>query len=127
MLEQGGLAFTPQAEEGVTYANKIDNAEARIDWRKGASDVHNLIRGLAPLPGAFFEAGLGKRLERVKVSRARIAEGAGMPGRVLDDCLTIACGEGAIRLLEVQRSGKAPMPAANFLRGARIEKGMLLA
>ena len=125
MLE--GLAFTPQAEAGVTYAHKIDKSEARIDWRKPASDVHNLIRGLAPFPGAFFEADLGKGLERVKVLRARIAEGAGTPGRVLDDFLTIACGEGALRVLEVQRSGKAPMPAGDFLRGARIAKGMLLA
>ena len=124
MLE--GLAFTPQAEAGVTYAHKIDKSEARIDWRKPASDVHNLIRGLAPFPGAFFEADLGKGLERVKVLRARIAEGAGTPGRVLDDFLTIACGEGALRVLEVQRSGKAPMPAGDFLRGARIAKGMLL-
>jgi methionyl-tRNA formyltransferase len=125
MLE--GLAFTPQAEAGVTYAHKIDKSEARIDWRKPASDVHNLIRGLSPFPGAFFEADLGKGLERVKVLRARIAEGAETPGRVLDDGLTIACDEGAIRLLEVQRSGKAPMPAGDFLRGARIAKGMLLA
>ena len=124
MLE--GLAFTPQAEAGVTYAHKIDKSEARIDWRKPASNVHNLIRGLAPFPGAFFEADLGKGLERVKVLRARIAEGAGTPGRVLDDFLTIACGEGALRVLEVQRSGKAPMPAGDFLRGARIAKGMLL-
>ncbi len=90
-------------------------------------DVHNLIRGLSPFPGAFFEAGLGTRSERVKVFRTRIAEGAGTPGRVLDGFLTIACGEGALRVLEVQRSGKAPMPAGDFLRGARIEKGMLLA
>ncbi|MGH6847515.1 MAG: methionyl-tRNA formyltransferase [Methylocella sp.] len=121
-----GLAFTPQAETGITYAHKIDKAEARIDWRKPASDVHNLIRGLAPIPGAFFEAGLGKGVARVKVLRAEIAQGMGTPGRVLDDCLTIACGEGAIRLLEVQRPGKAPMPAADFLRGARISKGTLL-
>ncbi len=126
-LEHGGLAFTPQAKAGVTYAHKIDKAEARIDWRKPASDVHNLIRGLAPFPGAFFEADLGKGLERVKVFRTRIVQGDGMPGRVLDDGLTIACGEGAIRLLEVQRSGKAPMPAGDFLRGARLSRGMLLA
>jgi methionyl-tRNA formyltransferase len=125
MLE--GLAFTPQAEAGVTYAHKIDKAEARIDWRKPASDVHNLIRGLAPFPGAFFEADLGKGLERVKVFRTRIAEGGGTPSRVLDDGLTIACGEGAIRILEVQRVGKVPMPAGEFLRGARLSKGTLLA
>ncbi len=123
MLEQGGLVFTPQAEEGVTYAHKIEKSEARIDWTRPAQDVHNLVRGLAPFPGAFFEAGLGKGVERVKVFRTQIAEGAGMPGRVLDECLTVACGEGAIRLLEVQRPGKAPMPAGDFLRGARIAKG----
>ena len=122
-----GLAFTPQAEAGITYAHKIDKAEAQIDWRKPASDVHNLICGLAPFPGAFFEADLGKGVERVKVFRSRIAEGGGMPGRVLDDGLTIACGDGAIRLLVVQRAGKAPMPAAKFLRGARLSRGTLLA
>jgi methionyl-tRNA formyltransferase len=126
-LEHGGLAFTPQAEAGITYAHKIDKAEARIDWRKPASDVHNLIRGLAPVPGAFFEADLGKGLERVKVFRTRLVLGGGMPGRVLDDGLTIACGEGAIRLLEVQRAGKVPMPAGDFLRGARLSRGTLLA
>jgi methionyl-tRNA formyltransferase len=127
MLEHGGLAFTPQAEAGVAYAHKIDKAEARIDWRKPASDVHNLIRGLAPFPGAFFEVDLGKGLERVRVFRTRLAQGAGMPGRVLDDGLTIACGEGAIRLLEVQRAGKVPMLAGEFFRGARLSKGTLLA
>jgi methionyl-tRNA formyltransferase len=122
-----GLAFTPQVEAGVTYAHKIDKAEARIDWRKPASDVHNLIRGLAPFPGAFFEADLGRGVERVKVLRAHVESGAGMPGCVLDDGLTIACGEGAIRLLVVQRAGKVPMPAAEFLRGARLSRGTLLA
>ncbi len=126
-LEHGGLAFTPQAEAGVTYAHKIDKAQARIDWRKPAAEVHNLIRGLMPFPGAFFEADLGKGLERVKVFRAHVKSGAGPPGRVLDDGLTIACGEGAIRLLVVQRAGKVPMPAAEFLRGARLSRGALLA
>jgi methionyl-tRNA formyltransferase len=126
-LEHGRLAFTAQAEEGVTYAQKIDKSEAQIDWREPASDVHNLIRGLAPSPGAFFEARLGKGLERVKVFRARIVQGAGTPGSVLDDGLTIACGEGALRVLEVQRSGKVPMPAGDFVRGARLSRGMLLA
>src|ERR1700730_2891366 len=127
MLEHGGLAFTAQAETGVTYAHKIDKAEARIDWARPAPDIHNLIRGLAPFPGAFFEADLGKGLERVKVFRTRIAEGAGMPGRVLDDGLTIACGEGAIRLLMLQRAGKVSMPAGEFLRGARLSRGTVLA
>ncbi|MGH7887713.1 MAG: methionyl-tRNA formyltransferase [Candidatus Binatia bacterium] len=126
-LEHGGLAFTAQAETGVTYAHKIDKAEARIDWRKPASDVHNMIRGLAPFPAAFFEAGLGKGVERVKVLHAEIAQGMGTPGRVLDDGLTIACGERAIRLLVVQRAGKMAMPAGEFLRGARLSRGTLLA
>jgi methionyl-tRNA formyltransferase len=125
-LEHGGLAFTAQAEAGVTYAHKIDKAEARIDWARSASEIHNLIRGLAPFPGAFFEADLGKGAERVKVLRAHIESGAGMPGRVLDVGLTIACGDGAIRLLVVQRAGKVPMPAAEFLRGARLSRGALL-
>jgi methionyl-tRNA formyltransferase len=125
-LEHGRLAFTPQVEAGVTYAHKIDKAETRIDWKKPALDLHNLIRGLTPSPGAFFEARLGKGLERVKVFRARIAQGAGTPGCVLDDGLTIACGEGALRVLEVQRSGKVPMPAGEFLRGARLSRGTLL-
>ena len=78
-------------------------------------------------PGAYFEADLGKGLERVKVLRTEITEGAGAPGRVLDADLTIACGQGALRLIEVQRSGRAPMPAADFLRGARLCEGTVLA
>ncbi len=89
--------------------------------------MHNLIRALAPFPGAFFEADLGKGLERIKILRAHLAEGAGAPGLVLDDALTIACGEGAIQITELQRSGKAPVTAADFLRGARLAPGTRLA
>jgi methionyl-tRNA formyltransferase len=127
LLEKGGLDFTPQATIGVTYAHKIDKAEARIDWTKPAVDVHNLVRGLAPFPGAFFEAELGKGVERVKVLLTEISKESGTPGRVLDAYMTIACGQGALRLLEVQRSGRAPMPADDFLRGARLSEGTLLA
>ena len=127
LLEEGGLVLTPQPATGVTYAHKIDKAEARIDWMKTAVEVHNLIRGLAPFPGAFFEADLGKGLERVKVLRSDITQGTGTPGLVLDARLTVACGDGALRLIEVQRSGRAPMPAADFLRGARLAEGSLLA
>ena len=126
MLEKGGLIFIPQAGEGVTYAHKIDKAEARIDWQRSAVDVHNLVRGLAPAPGAYFEADLGKGLERVKILRTEIAEGTGAPGSILDDHLAIACGEGALRLIEVQRSGRAPMAAADFLRGVRLPAGTML-
>jgi len=127
MLEDGALVFMPQATEGITYAHKIDKAEARIDWTKPAADLHNLVRGLAPAPGAFFEAELGKGVERVKVLRTEISKDSGAPGRVLDVHLTIGCGKGALRLLEVQRPGRAPMPAADFLRGARLGEGALLA
>ncbi len=127
LLEDGALIFTPQADEGIIYAHKIDKAEARIDWAKPATDLHNLVRGLTPAPGAFFEADLGKGLERVKILRTEIIEATGPPGRVLDAHLTIGCGQGALRLLEVQRPGRAPMPAADFLRGVRLGEGALLA
>ncbi|TAL76783.1 MAG: methionyl-tRNA formyltransferase [Beijerinckiaceae bacterium] len=125
-LARGSLVFTPQAETGVTYAHKIDKAEARIAWTKSASELHNLVRGLSPFPGAFFEADLGKGPERIKVLRSHIAEGSGIPGMVLDDAPAIACGEGALRLTIVQRAGKAPMTAQDFLRGARISAGTSL-
>jgi methionyl-tRNA formyltransferase len=122
-LERGGLSFKAQPAEGVTYAAKIGKAEARIDWARPARAVHDHVRGLSPFPGAFFEHGG----ERVKVLRSRVAPGAGAPGAVLDDALTIACGEGAVRLLEVQRAGKQPMAAEAFLRGMTIPPGTILA
>lgn len=125
-LERDELVFTPQPKTGITYAHKIGKEEARIDWSRTAREIHNLVRGLSPSPGAFFEADLGKGAERIKVLRARITEGEGAPGLILDDRLTVACGEGAIRLLEVQRSGKAQMPAAEFLRGAPLPPGTML-
>lgn len=126
LLARDALIFTPQAANGVTYAEKITKAEALIDWSRNAADLHNLVRGLSPFPGAVFLADLGKGAERVKVLRARVAAGAGAPGSVLDDELTIACGRGALRLLEVQRAGRAPMPAIEFLRGARLPRGTQL-
>jgi methionyl-tRNA formyltransferase len=115
-ISRGALAFAPQVAEGVTYAKKIDKNETRIDWSRPANDVHNHIRGLSPEPGAWFEADFGKGPERVKAIRSATAPGGGTPGMVLPD-LTIACGEGAVRLLEVQRAGKAAAKAAEFLRG----------
>jgi methionyl-tRNA formyltransferase len=116
-LERGSLHFTPQPEAGVTYAAKIDKAEARIDWSKPASEVHNLIRGLSPFPGAWFELELNGAPTRVKALRSTLASGSAAPGTILPD-LTIACGEGAVRLKAVQREGKSVMDAATFLRGA---------
>ena len=105
-LSRGDLGFTPQAEDGVTYARKLDNAETRIDWSRPAAEVHNHIRGLSPFPGAWCEADFGKGPERLKVLRATLAEGSGAPGAVIDDRLTVACGSGAVRLTQVQRAGK---------------------
>jgi methionyl-tRNA formyltransferase len=118
-LSRGGLSFAPQAADGVTYAAKLDKNETRIDWTRPATDVHNHIRGLSPDPGAWFELDLGKAPERIKVLRSQCADGAGEPGAVLDGALTVACGTGAVRLLQIQRAGKQPVAAAEFLRGLR--------
>ena len=121
-LSRGVLTFTPQAAEGATYAKKIDKAETRIDWARPAREVHNHIRGLSPAPGAWFElAG-----ERIRVLRSTLASGSGAPGSVLDDALTVACGDGAVRLTNVQRAGKAAMAAQAFLRGRPLVPGTRL-
>jgi methionyl-tRNA formyltransferase len=126
-LERGTLEPKPQPSEGATYAKKIDKAETRIDWGRPAADVHNAIRGLSPFPGAWCEMEIGGRTERIKVLRSTLAPGNGMAGTVLDDSLAVACGEGAVRLEELQRAGGRALPAADFLRGARMEKGMMVA
>jgi methionyl-tRNA formyltransferase len=122
-LERGSLQLTPQPEDGVTYAAKIDKSETRIDWSKPWNAVHDHCRGLSPFPGAWFELpGAG----RIKVLRTTKGDGSGAHGTVLDEHLTIACGEGAVRLLEVQRAGKQPMKAGEFLRGTKVAPGMRL-
>jgi methionyl-tRNA formyltransferase len=121
-LERGALVLKPQPETGVTYAKKIGKDETRIDWSKPAKAVHNHIRGLSPFPGAWFELGGA----RVKVLRSTLAEDAGAPGAVLDDRLTIACGNGAVRLIELQRAGRQAMKADEFIRGAAVKKGICL-
>jgi len=125
-LERGSLDATPQPDTGVTYAAKIDKAEARIDFSRPAAQVHNLIRGLSPYPGAWFEAGPAGRRERIKVLRSELVEGSGAPGTILDDKLTVACGEGAVRLVLLQRAGRKPMPADEFLRGFELAPGTQL-
>jgi methionyl-tRNA formyltransferase len=125
-LERGLLQCEPQPTEGASYAVKIDKAEARIDFAKPARGVHNLIRGLSPFPGAWFEMGGAGAPERIKVLRAALADGRGRPGEVLDDVLTIACGSGAVRLTELQRAGKKPMRAEEFLRGFPLPRGTIL-
>jgi methionyl-tRNA formyltransferase len=123
-LEQRALTCTPQPTDGVTYASKIEKAEAQIDWTRSAEDVHNQIRGLSPWPGAYFEIAHEGRAERLKVLRAAIAGGSGPPGTFLDNVGTITCGVGAIRLVEVQRAGKKPMSLDELLRGFDLPAGL---
>lgn len=123
-LERGSLDFTPQPEAGATYAAKIEKAETRIDWQRPAAELHNHIRGLAPWPGAWCELALNGSPARVKLLRSSLVDTAippgTVPGTILDDRLTIACGSGAVRPLLVQRQGKGAMDAAAFLRGVTL-------
>jgi methionyl-tRNA formyltransferase len=122
-VEKGQLQLRPQDNAGATYANKIDKNETRIDWTKPWQEVHNHCHGLSPLPGAWFELpGLG----RIKVLRTTKGSGEGKPGRVLDEHLTIACGEGAAQVVELQRAGGKPMPAEEFLRGSPVAPGSVV-
>ena len=121
--ERGSLTLTPQPEQGVTYAEKISKNETRIDWSKPWKQVHDHIRGLSPFPGAWFEIdGV-----RIKALRSTKSEGAGAAGTALDDKLTIACGAGTVRLTQVQRAGKQPMSADEFLRGTPLKSGTRVA
>ncbi|MFY9760218.1 MAG: methionyl-tRNA formyltransferase [Xanthobacteraceae bacterium] len=122
-LQRGSLTVTPQAAEGATYADKIDKRETRIDWTQPWNKVHDHCRGLSPFPGAWFELpGLG----RVKVLRTTKGDGLGEPGRVLDEHLTVACGSGALRIVELQRAGGKPMHVDEFLRGTPVAPGSTL-
>ena len=118
-LAAGAAVATPQPEDGVTYAAKIDKAEARIDWNRPAIDIDRQIRALNPFPGAWFETDG----QRIKVHAAAVVEGHGQPGEVLDDRLTVACAEGALRLIRLQRQGKGAVDADAFLRGFAVERG----
>ena len=113
------LVPEPQPAEGVTYAAKIDKAEARVDFSRPAVEVDRLIRGLSPFPGGWVMV----NGERVKLLRSRLAEGAGTPGRVLGG-FTIACGTGAVEITEAQREGKRPMPASEVLRGLILPESL---
>jgi methionyl-tRNA formyltransferase len=125
-LKRGALACVPQSEDGVTYAQKLDKAETEIDFSKAAAFVRNHIHGLSPFPGAWFLLDQDGRTFRIKVHLCEIAEGKGRPGDVLDDKLTIACGEGAVRLLSLQREGKSAMGTEEFLRGLPVPRGSVV-
>jgi methionyl-tRNA formyltransferase len=121
-LERGGVAPQQQPQQGVTYAKKILKEEARIDWRLSAHEVDCHIRGLSPFPGAFTEA----NGERLKILYAEPVDGNGKPGVLLDDALTVACGDGALRLMKVQRAGKSVMAAVELLKGFALPRGTQL-
>jgi methionyl-tRNA formyltransferase len=122
-LGQGQLTCRAQPEDGITYAAKISKELERIDWTRPAIEIHNLIRALSPHPGAWFEALLSGRRERIKVLRSVVVPGRGEPGVLLDSQLTIACGQHAVRFTRVQRAGKKPTLGAEFLRGFPLAKG----
>ncbi|AJD39812.1 methionyl-tRNA formyltransferase [Rhizobium sp. SEMIA 4085] len=126
-LEMGDLPLTPQPQQGVLYAAKIDKSETRIDFGKDARDVHNHIRGLSPFPGAWVEVEIGRKPERVKVLGSELADGHGPAGEVLSDELVIACASGAVRLTRLQKAGGKPLAAADFLRGTPLAHGTRLA
>ncbi|MGE5952588.1 MAG: methionyl-tRNA formyltransferase, partial [Qipengyuania vulgaris] len=119
LIDLEALHAVEQEHEAATYAKKIDKAEARIDWSRPAEEVVRHIHGLSPFPGAWSELDGA----RVKFLRAEVAEGSGEAGTVLDDDLAIACGQGAIRPVRLQRAGKPAMDRAEFLRGNSIKKG----
>ena len=126
-LERGALTLTPQPEAGVTYATKIGKDETRIDWSRPWKRVHDHICGLSPFPGAWFELAADGKPVRVKVLRTTRGEGSAAPGTVLDDRLTIACSEGAVRIVELQKAGSRIMQADEFLRGTPVAAGNRLA
>jgi len=125
-IARGRARETAQAEEGVTYARKIDPGEARIDWTKTAREIDLQIRGLSPFPGAWFALPGEKGPVRVKALLSRPGLGRGAPGEVLDDALLVACGDGAVRLLRVQREGRHALDATEFQRGKPILAGVML-
>ncbi len=122
-LERASIAEQPQPSEGATYAKKIGKEEARIDWTKPAHEIDCLIRGFSPVPGAWCEV----KGERLKILYAEPVSWSGTPGTLLDDALTVACGEGALRLVRLQRAGKSVMTADELLRGFALPKGEQLA
>jgi methionyl-tRNA formyltransferase len=123
VLERGDLQLVPQVADGVTYAAKIAKDEARIDWSRPARDVLRHCHGLSPFPGAWSEVEIDGQPVRIKILRCEITKGQGAPGEVIDAALAIACGDGAIRIVDLQRAGKQPMTADVFLRGTRLAPG----
>jgi methionyl-tRNA formyltransferase len=126
-LEEADRNAIAQSDEGATYAAKLSPEDARLDWTKSARILERQVRGLSPAPGAWFTMPSEKGPVRFKLLEARLGQGQGAPGETLDDALLVACGEGALRLVTVQREGKAPMAAEEFLRGSPVSAGRKLA
>ena len=120
------LVAVPQPDIGVTYAAKIEKAEARIDWTRSADEIDRQIRGLSPFPGAWCEIKVGSAYERLKVLNSERAEGEGAPGTLCGDDLTVCCGEGAVHLTRVQKAGGKPVSGADFLHGTPLARGARL-
>jgi methionyl-tRNA formyltransferase len=125
-LERSTLTLRPQSADGVTYAAKLTNAETRIDWARSAQAVHDHIRGLSPFPGAWCELVIDGKPTRLKVLHTTVADGSAPPGTLVDAALTVACGEGAVRIVELQRAGGKAMKAEDFLRGQSLPRGTRL-
>lgn len=121
-LSRDALHFTPQPEDGITYAHKITNEEARLDWSRDALTLHNQVRGLSPFPGAYFIVDCGKGPERIKVLRTEPLDVSGEPGKILQGH-AIACGTGALKLVQVQRAGRGIVTGDEFIRGAQLVEG----
>ncbi len=122
-LDAGRLAFTAQSETGASYARKIDKSETEIDWTRDAVAVRNHIHGLSPMPGAFSNLTIRDRLDRIKLLRVETTAGNGAPGTILDEAMTVACGEGAIRVLEGQRAGRTAVSGRELMRRESIAVG----
>src|SRR5215470_502067 len=125
-LERSSLTLTLQPAEGITYAAKLSNAETRIDWSRPAQAVHDHIRGLSPFPGAWCELVIDRKPARLKILRTTVAAGSAPPGTLVDGALTVACGEGAVRILELVRAGRQAMKAEDFLHGQPVPRGTIL-
>jgi methionyl-tRNA formyltransferase len=124
-LQNGTLDFVEQPASGVTYATKVEKSEAEIDWRQSASQVRNRIHGLSPSPGAYSYLYFGERLERIKILRAEVNDRRGVPGTILDQEMTVACREGAIRVVEGQRAGRTSLPGHELMRRESLMPGIM--
>ncbi|MBY7649542.1 MAG: methionyl-tRNA formyltransferase [Candidatus Liberibacter europaeus] len=126
-LAQNDLHLSPQEQKGVTYARKISKSETRVDFTKSAEEVHNHIRAISPYPGAWLEMSIKNKFERIKLLESRLVDGCGKPGEIIDGDFTIACGQGAVRILRLQRAGgHSPLYVKDFLLGRPIVAGSIV-